>query len=153
VLVGDVDGVIEGIPFHRSAVGLADELHEPAPREADGRGGIGGVHDPLLADRPVHVVRADAGRQPFADASVDRVLTNPPWRRTVDARGSLHAGTHRLYDEFARILGTGGRAVVLVVDRDANADAATAAGFRAESALRVSVSGTWAEALVLERLG
>jgi 23S rRNA G2445 N2-methylase RlmL len=57
---------------------------------------------------------ADAARLPLPDSSVDRVLVNPPWNRTVPARGALRTQPERLWEEIARVLVGGGRAVALL---------------------------------------
>lgn len=46
---------------------------------------------------------ADAARLPLADGSVERVITNPPWNRTVELAGSATCGD-ALWVEAARVL-------------------------------------------------
>ncbi|GAA1283811.1 hypothetical protein Psi02_29720 [Planotetraspora silvatica] len=70
------------------------------------------------AGLPVAVGRADAGRLPFPDGGVDRVLSNPPWGGQVAARGLLAASSSRWWAELRRVLAPGGTAVVLLPDAD-----------------------------------
>jgi tRNA (guanine6-N2)-methyltransferase len=66
---------------------------------------------------PVLLVRADATRQPWADASVDRVLANLPFGKRVGS----HAANQTLYPAFLReldrVLTGDGRAVLLTEDK------------------------------------
>ena len=64
------------------------------------------------------MVVADAADLPVAAASVDRIVTNPPWGAQVEAVGVLASGPDRLWPELARVLRSGGHAVVLTPDGD-----------------------------------
>ncbi|MER7132469.1 TRM11 family SAM-dependent methyltransferase [Streptosporangium saharense] len=66
----------------------------------------------------VVVGRADAGRLPLADGSVDRVLSNPPWGGQVTALGLLAASPSRWWAELRRVLAPDGTAVVLLPGLD-----------------------------------
>ncbi|MET9831202.1 methyltransferase domain-containing protein [Streptomyces sp. NPDC006385] len=72
---------------------------------------------------PVVIRRVDAGRLPFPDGAVDRVLCNPPWGGQVPARGLLATAPTRWWTELRRVLAPDGRAVLLLPDGD---DLATA---------------------------
>jgi len=61
----------------------------------------------------VDVQRWDARRLPLADASVECVVSNPPWGRAVAADMDLDAFYRRLCDEIHRVLRPGGHAVLL----------------------------------------
>jgi len=73
---------------------------------------IGPRHQPLA------LYRWDAGRLPLADASLDRLVTNPPFGKQM---GSLEEN-RRLYQcffrETSRVLREGGRAVLLTSQHD-----------------------------------
>ncbi|NSW58362.1 MAG: methyltransferase [Armatimonadetes bacterium] len=60
---------------------------------------------------------ADAQYLPLADASIDRIITNPPWGRRVGS----HRQDRRLYPRFlaeaVRVLKSGGLLVVLSLER------------------------------------
>ncbi|HEX2312337.1 MAG TPA: methyltransferase domain-containing protein [Thermomonospora sp.] len=65
---------------------------------------------------PVTLGQADAGDLPVEDASVDRVLSNPPWGGQVSAGGLLAGSRSRWWKELRRVLTPGGIAVLLVAD-------------------------------------
>lgn len=52
---------------------------------------------------------ADARRLPYPDASVDHIITNPPWDRQVPARGAVP----EFLREWSRVLRPGGRLTCL----------------------------------------
>jgi tRNA G10 N-methylase Trm11 len=52
---------------------------------------------------------ADARRLPYPDASVDHVVTNPPWNRQVAANGTVT----EFLREWRRVLRPGGRLTCL----------------------------------------
>jgi 23S rRNA G2445 N2-methylase RlmL len=52
---------------------------------------------------------ADARRLPYPDASVDHIITNPPWNRQVTARGTMT----EFLREWRRVLRPGGRLTCL----------------------------------------
>ncbi|MFF0575373.1 TRM11 family SAM-dependent methyltransferase [Streptosporangium saharense] len=66
----------------------------------------------------VVVGRADAGRLPLPDGSVDRVLSNPPWGGQVTALGLLAASPSHWWAELRRVLAPDGTAVVLLPGLD-----------------------------------
>jgi 23S rRNA G2445 N2-methylase RlmL len=71
------------------------------------------------------LVRADAAHPPWLDASVDTVITNPPWNLAVDALGDLGGSLRHLWRQLPRIL-----------DADGRLCAVTDAGLDAPAALR-----------------
>jgi tRNA G10 N-methylase Trm11 len=52
---------------------------------------------------------ADARRLPYPDASVDHIITNPPWGRQVASRGAVP----EFVREWRRVLRPGGRLTCL----------------------------------------
>ncbi|PRY02199.1 putative RNA methylase family UPF0020 [Allonocardiopsis opalescens] len=85
--------------------------------------------------------RADAGRLPVGDATVDRVLVNPPWQRQVAAAGALARHPRLLWRELRRVLAPGGRIVALVHEPERHAAAIAAAGLVVERELVVHLFG------------
>ncbi|WP_433462219.1 methyltransferase domain-containing protein [Spirillospora sp. CA-128828] len=63
---------------------------------------------------PIGVDRCDAGRLPFSDASIDRVLSNPPWGTQVHPRGLLADSPSRWWTELRRVLSPDGTVVLLL---------------------------------------
>ncbi|GGT84352.1 TRM11 family SAM-dependent methyltransferase [Actinomadura citrea] len=72
---------------------------------------------------PVRVDRGDAGRLPIPDASVDRVLCNPPWGAQVHPRGLLADSPFRWWTELRRVLAPDGRALLLLPTTETLTDA------------------------------
>jgi SAM-dependent methyltransferase len=63
------------------------------------------------------VVRADAGRQPWVDSSVDRVIANLPFGKRVGSHGANQDLYPRFLRELDRILTGDARAVLLTEDK------------------------------------
>lgn len=81
---------------------------------------LGGDTDPAALDaaglncgRSASLARWDAIRLPLRDASVDAVITNPPYGRQHTAEAGLDRLYARSMREAARVLRNGGRCVVL----------------------------------------
>ncbi|GAA4390844.1 hypothetical protein GCM10023088_67270 [Actinomadura verrucosospora] len=72
---------------------------------------------------PVRVDRGDAGRLPLPDASVDRVLCNPPWGAQVHPGGLLADSPSRWWTELRRVLVPDGKAVLLLPTSETLTDA------------------------------
>ena len=67
----------------------------------------------------VSLMRADARALPLATASIDRIVTNPPFGKqlsTPEEIGPLYRAAGK---EWNRVLKPGGRAVFLVAEMDA----------------------------------
>lgn len=99
--------------------------------------------------KEVTFLLSDAGRLPFADSSFDRVISNPPWGRTVEARGSLAGRADRLGAEISRVLRPGGRVVLLVDPAGGEDEALVRAGLRLVFRMPVSLFGSWPQVWVL----
>lgn len=111
---------------------------------------IGGDLDPnavfvasqnLAGVGPAHLARWDARRLPLPAASVDRVVSNPPFGKqlaSVDEIGPLYAAAAAEWD---RVLRPSGRAVLLVMEYDALKVPLTAVGWKPTRLLKVRVLG------------
>lgn len=99
--------------------------------------------------KEVTFLLADAGRLPFADSSFDRVISNPPWGRTVEARGSLAVRADLLGVEISRVLRPGGRVVLLIDSAGGEDEALVRAGLRLVHRMPVSLFGSWPQVWVL----
>jgi 23S rRNA G2445 N2-methylase RlmL len=89
----------------------------------------------------VFLARWDARRLPLPSQSVDRVISNPPFGKQLgqpEEIGPLYA---RMLQEYDRVLRQRGRAVLLVSDAAALAEAARAVGWKRVQQLRVRVLG------------
>jgi tRNA (guanine6-N2)-methyltransferase len=74
----------------------------------------GALENAQRAAAKIDVMKADAGKLALDAASVDIVVTNPPWGMGVDLRGELEAEPSQFLVELARVLRPEGRAVLLV---------------------------------------
>ncbi|HEY3867290.1 MAG TPA: methyltransferase [Actinocrinis sp.] len=63
------------------------------------------------------LVRADAGRAAWRPGSLDAIITNPPWNRSVGAQGSVQEGMDAFWDALRDGLSERGR-VCLVADAE-----------------------------------
>jgi tRNA (guanine6-N2)-methyltransferase len=62
----------------------------------------------------------DAGRLPWRAATIDAVVTNPPWNLSVDASGLLRSSLDRFWRQLSALLGRDGRLCLIA---DAGLDA------------------------------
>lgn len=66
---------------------------------------------------PVHIFQWNTRRLPFADASIDRIVTDLPWGRRIGS----HSSNLRLYPsylrEFARVIKPDGLIVLMTLER------------------------------------
>lgn len=69
------------------------------------------------ADVRAFVVRADARRLCYADASIDRVICNLPWGRRVLSEDSVERLYREFFPEMSRVLKPEGRAVLLTMQK------------------------------------
>lgn len=88
------------------------------------------------------VAVADAGSLPLSRATVDMVVSNPPWDRQVPPEGLLGRNPRRFWSELRRVLTPEGRAVLLL---PAGADV----GLTVLARHPVSVFGAHPEVLVM----
>jgi 23S rRNA G2445 N2-methylase RlmL len=91
------------------------------------------------------LARADAGRLPLPDRSIDRIISNPPWAKAVPPAGMLASHPAAFFQEAARVLAPGGVAVVL-----GPLESPVSGGdLRVVWETRVHVFGQWASLRVL----
>ncbi len=95
----------------------------------------------------------DARKLPLADASVDHVISNPPFGKQLSSPEEVAPLYRALTRECDRVLRPGGQAVLLASDADLLAEAASAVGWRAKRRLRVRVLGQMATAGVWRKQG
>jgi 23S rRNA G2445 N2-methylase RlmL len=87
------------------------------------------------------LARWEATRLPLPDASVDRIVSNPPFGKQLGRPEQIGSLYHRTIVEYQRVLKPGGRAVLLVSEMAPLKEAARAVGWKAERQLRVRVLG------------
>lgn len=85
--------------------------------------------------------RWDAGRLPLAGASVDRIVSNPPFGKQLSSPEEVGPLYRRVLPEYDRVLRPGGRAVLLVSDVPALREAARAVGWKPDQRYHVRVLG------------
>jgi tRNA G10 N-methylase Trm11 len=91
------------------------------------------------------LARWDARRLPLADASADRIVTNPPFGVQLGEPEEIEPLYRAVVAEADRVLRPGGRAVFLVGTGALLQPAAAAAGWRAQRRVRLRVLGQPAE--------
>ncbi|MEX2247705.1 MAG: methyltransferase domain-containing protein [Dehalococcoidia bacterium] len=118
---------------------------------------MGGDIDPAAlaaarqnAGRRPALARWDATRLPLRSASVDAIITNPPYGRRHEAPGGVAALYRGAMKEAARVLRPGGRCVVLTGEPEA-LRAALPPALLVRSTRRLVVRGLTATAFVLAR--
>jgi 23S rRNA G2445 N2-methylase RlmL len=99
--------------------------------------------------RRMNFVVTDAGQLPFGYRSVDRVVCNLPWGRTVKQQGTLSSATMPFWREMGRILHSESRAVVLCEDVEPTDDQLRGAGLCLVLRNKISVFGRWPTLSVL----
>jgi 23S rRNA G2445 N2-methylase RlmL len=102
---------------------------------------------------PAWLARWDARRLPLPAASVDRVVSNPPFGKQLGRPEEIGPLYRALVAECDRVLKPGGRAVLLVGEAALLTPPAAAAGWRAHKQLRVRVLGQPAALTVWRKPG
>jgi tRNA (guanine6-N2)-methyltransferase len=90
---------------------------------------------------PSRLERWDATRLPLENASVDRVVSNPPFGKQLGRPEEVGPLYGRMVPEYDRVLKPGGRAVLLVAEGDPLREAARKAGWKLLRQLGVRVLG------------
>jgi tRNA (guanine6-N2)-methyltransferase len=88
-----------------------------------------------------HVLRWDARRLPLADASVDRVLSNPPFGKQLETPQAVGPLYRAMVPEYDRVLRPGGTAVLLTSEARLLHDAARAGGWKAVRQVKLRILG------------
>jgi 23S rRNA G2445 N2-methylase RlmL len=83
----------------------------------------------------------DATRLPLADASVDRILSNPPFGKQLATPEEVRPLYQKMTREYDRVLRPAGRAVLLASDAAALRSAARAVGWQPVQEVKVRVLG------------
>lgn len=97
---------------------------------------------------PATLARWDARRLPLPTASVDRIVTNPPFGKQLSSPDEVPPLYAAAAAEWNRVLRPGGRAVVVVSDEDALRTPLQAMGWQQTRGLRVRVLGQAAQVSV-----
>jgi tRNA G10 N-methylase Trm11 len=141
---------------------LAEQLAVGRPREGPAVRVLGGDLDAgalrtaaanLRRLTEPNLVRWDAGLLPLPEASIDRVVSNPPFGKQLGEPEEIAPLYARVVTELDRVLRPGGMAVLLVADFGALKDAARAVRWKAVRQLRVRVLGQWATISVWRKPG
>lgn len=88
-----------------------------------------------------HLARWNAERLPLADASVDRIISNPPFGKQLSSPEEVGPLYRRMLAEYQRVLKPAGRAVLLVGEAPLLREAARTVGWQKLRELRVRVLG------------
>ena len=87
------------------------------------------------------LARWDATRLPLADASLDCILSNPPFGKQMETPEAIVPLYRRMVRAYDRVLKPGGRAVLLVSELDTLKDAIKKYGWKRDRLLPVRVLG------------
>ena len=90
---------------------------------------------------PARLERWDAMRLPLPAASVDRIVSNPPFGKQLSRPEEIGPLYRRLVPAYDRILKPGGRAVLLVSEEEPLREAARSAGWKLLRQLHLRVLG------------
>lgn len=90
---------------------------------------------------PDLLVHWDARRLPIPDASVDRIICNPPFGKQMSTPEEIAPLYRKAIAEWDRVLKPGGRAVLLVADPQPLLEAIGKAGWSPQKQYRVQVLG------------
>ena len=90
---------------------------------------------------PELLMHWDARRLPLPDASVDRIICNPPFGKQLNEPEEIGPLYRRAIAEWDRVLKPGGRAVLLVADPQPLLDAIRPVGWGPQKQYRVRVLG------------
>lgn len=88
-----------------------------------------------------HLARWDATRLPLADASVDRVLSNPPFGKQLGDPDTIDRLYRRMIQQYDRILRPRGRAVLIGPGPEPLRPAVEAVGWKSLHQVKVRILG------------
>jgi 23S rRNA G2445 N2-methylase RlmL len=154
-LAGAAPGDIVIDPLCGAGTILAEQLALARQRRAGAIQVVGGDIDRTAVQAAASNLRAsgpgwrlarwDARRLPLANASADRIVTNPPFGVQLGEPVEIAPLYRAVVAEADRVLRPGGRAVLLVGTGALLQPAAAAAGWRAQRRVRLRVLGQPAE--------
>jgi len=98
----------------------------------------------------IRIHRADAGRVPLPDTTVDRIVCNPPWGTQVAAKARLAKAPTAWWQELTRLLTPTGTAVLLL-PTPTPLSPAIEAGLLPTHTQRIHLSGTPTYLIKLEK--
>lgn len=101
------------------------------------------------AGSEIQFVVGDAGRLPIDDGRIDRVISNPPWGRAVEAEGSIRVDRSAFFEELKRISKPETRIVLLLETEPELEQSIERSGFAVLLRTQVSLFGSWPEIYVL----
>ncbi|HVS34865.1 MAG TPA: methyltransferase [Gemmataceae bacterium] len=101
----------------------------------------------------VALTQWDATQLPLADASVDRIVSNPPFGKQLGQPEEIGPLYGRMIHEYDRVLRPGGRAVLLSSDADKLRSAVQAVGWKSLRRLTVRILGQTATIGVWRKAG
>jgi 23S rRNA G2445 N2-methylase RlmL len=90
---------------------------------------------------PAHLAHLDACRLPLAPASIDHVVSNPPFGKQYSSPEAIRDLYSSMVGEYDRVLKPGGQAVLLVSDAAALHEAAARVRWKAKPKVPVRVLG------------
>jgi tRNA (guanine6-N2)-methyltransferase len=102
---------------------------------------------------PALLARWDAIHLPLDSASVDRLVSNPPFGKQLSSPDAVGPLYHAMLREYDRVLRPGGLAVLIVSAAAALRAAARAAGWKAQRQLSIRVLGQPAVVTVWRKPG
>ncbi|HEV3145250.1 MAG TPA: methyltransferase domain-containing protein [Gemmataceae bacterium] len=91
--------------------------------------------------QPERLEEWDVRKLPIADASVDRIISNPPFGRQLGAPEEIAALYRAMIVEMDRVLKPEGRAVLQVGDATPLLDAISPVGWQAQKQYRIRILG------------
>jgi tRNA (guanine6-N2)-methyltransferase len=101
------------------------------------------------AGSEIQFVVGDAGRLPIGDGRMDRVISNPPWGRAVEAEGSIRVDRSAFFEELRRISKPEARIILLFEPAPELQELIERSGFAVLLRTQVSLFGSWPEIYVL----
>ena len=133
-----------------------NSVHVPVPAALGGDIDAGAVRAATANLRRLGLAALaqwDATQLPLADASVDRILSNPPFGKQLGEPEEIGPLYHHMVREYDRVLRPGGRAVLLAGDADKMRSAVQAVGWKALRRVTVRILGQTATIGVWRKSG
>jgi tRNA (guanine6-N2)-methyltransferase len=107
------------------------------------------INNGRAANLDIEFLVGDAGQLPFMNGAINRIISNPPWGRTVGLGGNLRGGTLPFIEEIKRV-STPDAQIVLLIDSVAEHQASMEhGGLKLLLRSPVSLFGSWPEICLL----